>query len=947
MNENYKPGSLVKARGRDWVVLPSNDNDLLVLKPLGGSEEEITAIYLPLQIPEDKVVHSTFPRPVLDDLGDFYTAKLLYNASKLSFRNVSGPFRCMGKLSFRPRSYQVVPLVTALKQDVTRLLIADDVGIGKTIEALMILRELMERGEVKRFAVICLPHLCEQWQDELKDKLDIEAEIIRSSTAAMMDRKYPGDQGVFHDAPYQVISVDYIKASKRKDSFITFCPELIIVDEAHTCARPSGARNDNVQQRFSLLKELSKDLKRHILLLTATPHSGKDDEFTSLLGLLKPEFDKISLENIEKEGREEIAKYFIQRKRASIKRWINEETNFPERDAKEIAYKLSDEYYTVFNDALKFARGISKGDLNHYQNRIRYWAALALLRGIMSSPEAGLEMLKNRSGKRKDEIAGIEEEIQNIENPNIEKLELDTDTVQSDLIEQIELKADELEEIGRISDALKNLSGLQKDLKANEALAIIKKWIKEGFNPIIFCRFISTANYLGKLFKANLPGSIEIQTITSDDPDEKRKEQINAMKKYPKRVLVATDCLSEGINLQDQFNAVLHYDLPWNPNRLEQREGRVDRFGQESKIVKTYLLWGEDNPIDQIVLKVIIKKVREIQQAIGVSISLGDDNKSIMDTVLKEVLLNPQAVRNEGRQLTFAFPNEETKAADAFISNDVAKAKLKADNIRSIYEQSSIKPEGIVQDLKEVDESIGDPSVVSSFVIQALNWLGAQVNANGVGYEISEINLPDYLKVYLKNKIQTKYLVSFNSPTPSNYQYLGRNHRFVEQLCQLILALAFEKRKGFENVARTSVIRTDAVSALTVIVQFRVRNVIREVKGKNDVIAEEMYLWGYQPVSNGLTEIPFDETKKLLLEAKSIENIHPDEQKVWLADVLNEYQKLEHHFIKLAETRAVKLVDAHSRFKQYVGDKRYEAVHPVLPPDVLGMYVLVPQPKAL
>ncbi len=944
MNENYKPGSLVKARGRDWVVLPSNDNQLLLLKPLGGSEEEITAIYLPLRIPEDKVENSTFPRPVLEDLGDFYTAKLLYNASKLSFRNVSGPFRCMGKLSFRPRSYQVVPLVTALKQDVTRLLIADDVGIGKTIEALMILRELMERGEVKRFAVICLPHLCEQWQGELKDKLDIEAEIIRSSTAAMMDRKYPGDHGVFHDAPYQVISVDYIKASRRKDSFIAFCPELIIVDEAHTCARPSGAGNDNVQQRFSLLKELSKDLKRHILLLTATPHSGKDDEFTSLLGLLKPEFDKISLEHIEKEGREEIAKYFIQRKRASIKRWINEKTNFPERDAKEIAYKLSDEYYKVFNDALKFARGISKGDLKHYQNRIRYWAALALLRGIMSSPAAGLEMLKNRSAKRKDEIVGIEEEIQNIENPNIEKLEQDTDTVQSDLIEQIELKADELEEIDRISDALKNLSGLQKDLKANEALTIIKKWIKEGFNPIIFCRFISTANYLGELFREQLPKSVEVQTITSELADEQRKERIDAMKvkKDQRKVLVATDCLSEGINLQDQFNAVLHYDLPWNPNRLEQREGRVDRFGQEAEIVKTYLLWGEDNPIDQIVLKVIIKKVREIQQAIGVSISLGDDNKSIMDTVLKEVLLNPQAVRNEGRQLSLDFSDELTEAADSWITNDLEKAKRKAENIRSIYEHANVKPEGIVQDLKEVDESIGDPQVVSSFVIQALNWLGVQVIANGVGHEISEINLPDYLKVYLKNKIQTKYLVSFNSPTPSNYQYLGRNHRFVEQLCQLILALAFEKRKGFENVARTSVIRTDSVSALTVIVQFRVRNVIREVKGKNDVIAEEMYLWGYQPVSNGLTEIPFDETKKLLLEAKSSKNIHPDIQKEFLADVLNEYQKLEHHFIKLAETRAVKLVDAHSRFKQYVGDKRYEAVHPVLPPDVLGMYVLVP-----
>jgi SNF2 family DNA or RNA helicase len=92
----------------------------------------------------------------------------LFDAARLSFRNASGPFRCMGKLSFRPRSYQIVPLVMALKQDVVRLLIADDVGVGKTVEALIILKEMMERGEVNRFAVICLPHLCEQWQQELK-----------------------------------------------------------------------------------------------------------------------------------------------------------------------------------------------------------------------------------------------------------------------------------------------------------------------------------------------------------------------------------------------------------------------------------------------------------------------------------------------------------------------------------------------------------------------------------------------------------------------------------------------------------------------------------------------------------------------------------------------------------------------------------------------------------
>ena len=174
---------------------------------------------------------------------------------------------------------------SALKQKVVRLLIADDVGVGKTIEALMILKELIERGEIERFTIICLPHLCEQWQKELKDKLDIDAEIIRSSTIASLERKLQGDISVFKHYPYQVISIDYIKLKDklgRREMFMNDCPELVIVDEVHTCARPAGKGD---QLRYDLLKEVSSRPDRHIVLLTATPHSGKDEEFQSLIGL--------------------------------------------------------------------------------------------------------------------------------------------------------------------------------------------------------------------------------------------------------------------------------------------------------------------------------------------------------------------------------------------------------------------------------------------------------------------------------------------------------------------------------------------------------------------------------------------------------------------------------------------------------------------------------------
>ncbi len=943
MEKIFDAGSLVKARGRDWVVLPSDNNDILMLKPLGGSEEEIMGIYLPLQIPEDIIEPSAFPKPDINDLGDFSTAKLIYNACKLSFRNVSGPFRCMGKLSFRPRSYQVVPMVTALNQDTTRLLIADDVGIGKTVEALLIIRELMERGEIKRFAVLCLPHLCDQWHQELNDKLDIDAEVIRSGTAAALDRKYSSDAGVFSEAPYQVISIDYIKSSRRRGRFIEFCPEMIIVDEAHTCARPAGVRNDNAQQRHALLKEICKDESKHVLLLTATPHSGKDEEFTSLLGLLNEDFEKLNLETIDDQGRKAIAPYFIQRKRDNIKKWLGETTIFPEREGKEVNYKLSSEYLEAYEAALTFARGITGKGIRNQKDRIRYWAALALLRGIMSSPDAGTKMLGKRSEKRTGEIQELEETADAMENPIVEKTSNDSDIEQSELMEKIELAQSEINEIKRLKQRLEKLANPEKDFKVRDAAEIIEKWVKEDYSPIVFCRFISTAKYVEKILKGKLPRSVEVQAITSLIPDEQRKEKIKELGNHKKRVLIATDCLSEGINLQEHFNAVLHYDLPWNPNRLEQREGRVDRYGQEFKLVKTYLMWSEDNPIDNIVLNVIIRKVREIQQAIGVSISLGDNDLSIMNAILDKVLLYPELDKKEGKQLSMSFPEAEN-----IITNDIETAKRKSRNIRSIFQHARIKPEDIEESLKEIDEATGNPDVVRDFVLQALKWLQVEVKYNKVGYEISEINLPLMLKAFLKKKNRSSYLVSFDPPKPANYQHLGRNHKFVEQLCQLILSLAFEQRENLNRVARTSVIRTDSVDKMTVLVQFRVRNVIRETKGSHEVIAEEMYLWGFCPDAAGNHEdLTFEKSKELLINAISAEQISPEAQKEFLESVLNIYQELEPRFLELATERANHLVDAHGRFKQYTGGKSYEAVHPVLPPDVLGIYVLVPQPAKL
>ncbi|MBP7096321.1 MAG: DEAD/DEAH box helicase, partial [Spirochaetia bacterium] len=309
----FKPGSLVRVRGRTCVVQPESAADLLVARPLGGRVEETLAVYLPLGF-DAGLERTEFPLPDESELGSLAHGRILFDAARLSLRETCGPFRCFGKLAFRPRAYQLVPLVMALRQSgAVRLMIADDVGIGKTVEALLVAKELVERSEIRRFAVLCPPHLCDQWAEELGDKFGIEAVVVRSATAGALDRAVPDNRSIWEYYPYTVVSIDYAKVESRWRTFVAQAPELVIVDEVHTCARPDGAQEAQ-QQRHALVANLARDAARHMVYLTATPHSGKDAEFQSLLGLLDPEFAGWDLATVGEKERRRLAAAFIQRR---------------------------------------------------------------------------------------------------------------------------------------------------------------------------------------------------------------------------------------------------------------------------------------------------------------------------------------------------------------------------------------------------------------------------------------------------------------------------------------------------------------------------------------------------------------------------------------------------------------------------------------------------------
>jgi len=388
---SFQVGGLVEARGREWVVLPGAGEQTLRLRPLGGAEEDAVLLYLPLE--PIKPRPATFPLPDPDTATGRATGLLLRDAMRLKLATGAGPFRSFGNLGVEPRAYQLVPLLMALRQETVRLLVADDVGIGKTIEGALIARELLDRGEIQRFSVICPPHLCEQWHSELRSKFHIEAEIVRTGTAARLERGLPQGETIFDHVPFTIVSLDYIKRPQRLDEFARACPEFVIVEEAHGCVLAKGRDR---QQRFELVRRLAGDRGRHMVFLTATPHSGDEEAFHNLLGLLAPEFRRLfDLPDGDERRRlrERLAAHLVQRQRADIREW-RDTTVFPDRETAEATYQLTGPWGALVDDVLAFARDMVKRTArpSKQQQRMNFWAALARLRCVSSSPAAAVQV---------------------------------------------------------------------------------------------------------------------------------------------------------------------------------------------------------------------------------------------------------------------------------------------------------------------------------------------------------------------------------------------------------------------------------------------------------------------------------------------------------------------------------------------------------------------------
>jgi superfamily II DNA or RNA helicase len=946
-----QPGSLVYLHDRPWVVLPQDNPDLLRLKPLEGKEEETIGIYLPLFAERISLQPYLFPLPKPQDLGDWNAAHLLYNAARLSFRDVAGPFRVLGRIAFQPRAYQMTPLIMALKQETpTRLLIADDVGVGKTIEALLIAYEFYLRREIERFAVICPAHLCPQWQYEIQTKLGLEAPILRSGTAAALERKTLGFQNIFRAFPSLVISIDYIKMPDKRQFFLDNAPPLVIIDEAHNAAKPAE-QNVKLQQRYALLQKLAQRPEQRLLLLTATPHSGKEEEFQSLLGLLKPEWENLSLTADDPQSqkeKKELARYFIQRRRADVLKteYSAQTTHFPQRKSFDLDYDIGPDYGALFNQVLDFTRSAIIETPKGSQKQIyRYWEAIALLRSLMSSPAAGALALQNKAQSG----APFSEEI-SFPEPDLwdtEDVPLDDNLIAAPTSE-LSANAQQLRQFAEKAQAI--AADLSKDKKAQKALAQIQKWLEQGRNPVVFCLYIQTARYLGLQFEKQLRPqypNLSIEVVTGEMDDELRKQKIETLSQAPQRLLIATDCLGEGINLQEGFDALIHYDLPWNPNRLEQREGRIDRFGQKAPTVEVAILYGNNNPIDGILLEVLLRKAREIRQSIGITVPFPENSATVMQVLTSAFLLRPQIkVVQAHRQLTLIdtpeLESEKNKIAQTF-----EKVENREKISRSIFAQSAIKTEEIRKYLQAAEKAIGAQAEVQKFLLDAFHYFGCQVKPQKepATYTIDPLNAPEFLSAFFpKNKT---LFIAFEAPPPKDYLYIGRNHPLIEAIAFYLLCSNHSPNSGPEPIAaRAAVIKTQAVKQKNVILLLRLRLIVaqKQKEKENQWLSEEVALWAYQGLPNNPeNSLSPEQAQKLFFTATPDQNIEKVEAQYWLQEELENLNSgaLEQTLQALAQSRAQQVAQEQNELRKILKTEPYKPKQ-AAKPEILAVYLLLP-----
>jgi SNF2 family DNA or RNA helicase len=513
-------------------------------------------------------------------------------------------------------AYQLDPLVRAIRMPRVSLLIADDVGLGKTIEAGLVAQELILRYRARRILIVTPADLQSQWRDEMRDKFGLEFLIVDRDLVRDLRRRRGIHVNPWTHFPRLITSMDYLKREGPLRRFRETLPapgepryprryDLLIVDEAHNVAPSGRGRYATDSLRTAALRELVPHFE-HRLFLTATPHNGYDESFTALLELL----DDQRFARAVSPSREQLRQVMVRRLKSELPPRFDGTPRFPERVLRPIEVEYSDEEHQAHTDLRDYTELRLKGAKDQAETFATEFVLKLLKKRLFSSPAAFARTLaKHRDtlerGRRRDERTSRSLGILRAQADRVEEgYEDDEDyqEVEDEAHESAarifhELSAEERALLDRLT-AWAERAAHRADAKAKALIDLIEQtcrpdgtWNDERL--IVFTEYRDTQRSLLDLLAARGLTDEGRTLMLYGGMDVEERQEIKAgfqadPAQSPVRILLATDAASEGINLQNHCHQLVHYEIPWNPNRLEQRNGRIDRHGQRAAEVLVF-----------------------------------------------------------------------------------------------------------------------------------------------------------------------------------------------------------------------------------------------------------------------------------------------------------------------------------------------------------------------
>ena len=677
--------------------------------------------------------------------------RLVSEAYRIHLAYLFDPYLAVHTSAIEPLPHQISAVYKEMLPRIPlRYVLADDPGAGKTIMTGLYLKELIARGDLSRCMIVCPGNLTEQWQDELFSKFNLRFEIL---TNDKIENAVTGN--VFSETNWCIASMDKLARNEdlqNKMKVVNY--DLIVVDEAHKMAATIFGNEIKYTKRYQLGKLLSS-LTQNFLLLTATPHNGKDADFQLFMALIDP--DRF-------EGR-------IRNSHQSIdvsdcmRRLVKEELLkfdgrplFPERRAYTVNYTLSPAEAQLYSAVTEYVQQeFNRAEALEKGRKATVGFALTILqRRLASSPEAIYQSLRRRREKMEALLSdeklgrrGSEYQMDMSSDDDIEDIEEDYDSSElENTEEEVVDKATAARTIAEMEAEIATLKRLERMANQVRANGEDRKWdelshlLQESstmFNAagqreklIIFTEHKDTLNYLAGKIRSLLGSEKAVVTIHGGMLRDERKK-VEALFKQDKdvQILVATDAAGEGINLQ-RAHLMINYDLPWNPNRLEQRFGRIHRIGQTEVCHVWNLVAGETR--EGQVFQRLFQKLGEERKALGGKVFDILGKLTFNDKPLRELLI--QAIRYGNRP-------EVREQLNRVVDNSLDRKQLQAlieergltHNVMDVHQVMEIR-----EDMERMEAHKLQPHFVEAFFLKAFRLLGGEIRPREKGrYEILRV----------------------------------------------------------------------------------------------------------------------------------------------------------------------------------------------------------------